>query len=83
MWWNTEISVEAYERKDELGGGFRGVAIVKAKDGKRRVETGICATQHGAWREIFDKAVEPALKGKGFQIGHYRGKPYRKNYFIA
>jgi hypothetical protein len=83
MWWNTEINVEAYERKAELGGGFRGVAVIRAKGSKRRVETDILPDRQSAGRAIFDKAVEPELKDKRFGIGHYRGKPFKKNYFVA
>ena len=83
MWWNVEINVEAYERKAALGGGFRGVAVIRSGKDKSRVETEIMPSQHAAWAAIFDKAVEPAIKDKGFRVGHYHGNKYRKNYFIA
>ena len=76
-----EFNVEAYARKEELGGGFRGRAIVKNINAgtKERIETEIHETQHAAWVDICAKVwaiSEPT------NVGHYSGNKYRKNYWV-
>ena len=84
MWWNVEINLEAYARKAALGGGFRGVALIRDGKDKRKVETEVMPSQHAAWAAIFDKVVEPEMAaGKRVGVGHYHGNRFKKNYFIA
>lgn len=77
-----EYQAEAFERKSELGGGFRGVAVVKdlVAGTKTRLETEVCNTQQSAWVAITAQLWAIATPTSA---AHFRSNKFRKNYFVA
>lgn len=74
------IRVRAYERKPELGGGFRSYAHVEGES-EPRFRSEIMASQFDAFRAAYDAAM--AIAGdRSVGVGHYRGDRFRKNYFV-
>jgi hypothetical protein len=79
-----EINVEAYASRD---GGFRGVAIVRPLDDvglpikgfAHKIDAGTFPTAGTAFLAVYGRMVE--VVGKRLTVGHYRGKPFRKNYW--
>ena len=68
---------EAYPRKDEVGGGFRGVACVNGE----RIETAVTETQFAAWAAI-DGMVRERIGERPFGYGHLRGNRFKKYYYL-
>lgn len=74
------IAAEAFKRKDEMGGGYRGVAIIRREDGsKERIETSIHDTQQNAWVAICGQIW---AIGKPVLVAHFRSNRFRKDYTI-
>jgi hypothetical protein len=79
-----EINVESYASKD---GGFWGVAIVRPLDAvglpikglARKIDAGLHPTAEVAFQVAYWAML--ADVGDRLTVGHYRGKPYRKNYW--
>jgi hypothetical protein len=79
-----EINVEAYELKT---GGFRGSAIIRPLDDvglpikglSRKIDVGVHPSASEAFQAAYWRMVDSV--GSRLTVGHYRGKPYRKNYW--
>jgi hypothetical protein len=72
-------TVRAFERKADLGGGFRG--IVAFADGEP-FQSEVMPTIEAAWAAAH-RALVARLDGRGFTWGHYRSDRYRKNAFVG
>lgn len=74
------VSAEAYKRKEELGGGYKGVAIVKYPAGStKKLETKIYDTQNAAWVDV---GKQIWAIGTPYSVAHFKSNRYKKNYFI-
>ena len=79
------IATIAFERKVELGGGYRGVVAVYESDGGRllqRLESPIKSDLFSAGSWAYETAHE-IIGSRPFRVGHYNGNRWRKNYWIS
>lgn len=78
--YNPIIKTDAYERKADLGGGYRGICFdcrTKTKHESPVLET---LDKAGFW--ALSKAAE-LYADITVTAGHYKGQRYRKNYFLV
>lgn len=74
-----KVEVEAFARKPNLGGGFRGAALVKVEGKSYRIQTDVLPTQDAAWVSICGQVW---LIGRPVSVAHFRTNRFRKTYTI-
>jgi hypothetical protein len=72
-------TVHAFERKADLGGGYRGVVAFSEGDAFR---SDVMPTIEAAWNAAHCELLA-RLDGRGFAWGHYRSNRWKKNAFVA
>jgi len=74
------MTLEAYERKEELGGGWR--AVVHNHMTKISVKSPVLPTKEAA-RHWAKEAAHKEMNGAPYTLAHMYGKNYKSNLWIT